>query len=39
MAVDERLRELLVLFVIELKIRNILLSEKSEKTITAKDVA
>ncbi|KKM71739.1 hypothetical protein LCGC14_1427660 [marine sediment metagenome] len=36
MAVDKRLRELLTLFVVELKIRNILLSEKSEKTI--KDV-
>ncbi len=38
MAVDERLRELLVLFVIELKIRNLILSEKSNKLFTRKDV-
>ncbi len=38
MAVDERQRELLTLLVIELKIRNIILSKKSGKIFTAKDV-
>ena len=38
MAVDERLRELLVLLVVELKIRNTIKSKQTGEHYTAEDV-